>query len=305
MIFKISRDIKFSNFYKRMNIFSLILIFLSVLFLFIKGLNFGVDFKGGTLIEARAEGAKNNIAEIRQSLLKMNLGDVNVKKFGKENDYLIKIEMTNKNDSNFIQSINQQLSSDLGTVVNFRRVENVGPKVSQELFNAGLLAISLSLAAMLFYIWIRFEWQFSLGAIVALIHDVVITIGIFSFLSYEINLSIVAAVLTIVGYSMNDTVVIFDRIRENLRKYSKISISEISNTSTHDTLSRTLITSLTTLLALLSIYIFGGQILKGFSFAMIVGVIVGTYSSIFVATPVLNYTNVSQKTVSKDKSENN
>ncbi len=305
MIFKISRDIKFSNFYKRMNIFSLILIFLSVLFLFIKGLNFGVDFKGGTLIEARTEGAKNNIAEIRQSLLKMNLGDVNVKKFGKENDYLIKIEMTNKNDSNFIQSINQQLSSDLGTVVNFRRVENVGPKVSQELFNAGLLAISLSLAAMLFYIWIRFEWQFSLGAIVALIHDVVITIGIFSFLSYEINLSIVAAVLTIVGYSMNDTVVIFDRIRENLRKYSKISISEISNTSTHDTLSRTLITSLTTLLALLSIYIFGGQILKGFSFAMIVGVIVGTYSSIFVATPVLNYTNVSQKTVSKEKSENN
>tara|TARA_Y100000590_G_scaffold452621_1_gene596115 strand:- start:340 stop:1206 length:867 start_codon:yes stop_codon:yes gene_type:complete len=288
-----------------MNIFSLILIFLSVLFLFIKGLNFGVDFKGGTLIEARTEGAKNNIAEIRQSLLKMNLGDVNVKKFGKENDYLIKIEMTNKNDSNFIQSINQQLSSDLGTVVNFRRVENVGPKVSQELFNAGLLAISLSLAAMLFYIWIRFEWQFSLGAIVALIHDVVITIGIFSFLSYEINLSIVAAVLTIVGYSMNDTVVIFDRIRENLRKYSKISISEISNTSTHDTLSRTLITSLTTLLALLSIYIFGGQILKGFSFAMIVGVIVGTYSSIFVATPVLNYTNVSQKTVSKEKSENN
>jgi len=305
MIFKISRDIKFSNFYKRMNIFSLILIFLSVLFLFIKGLNFGVDFKGGTLIEARTEGAKNNIAEIRQSLLKMNLGDVNVKKFGKENDYLIKIEMTNKNDPNFIQSINQQLSSDLGTVINFRRVENVGPKVSQELFNAGLLAISLSLAAMLFYIWIRFEWQFSLGAIVALIHDVVITIGIFSFLSYEINLSIVAAVLTIVGYSMNDTVVIFDRIRENLRKYSKISISEISNTSTHDTLSRTLITSLTTLLALLSIYIFGGQILKGFSFAMIVGVIVGTYSSIFVATPVLNYTNVSQKTVSKEKSENN
>ena len=305
MMFKISKNINFPNFYKRMNIFSLILISLSVLFLFIKGLNFGVDFKGGTLIEARTDGSKNNIAEIRQSLLKMNLGDVNVKKFGKENDYLIKIEITNSNDSNFIQSINQRLSSDLGTVINFRRVENVGPKVSQELFKAGLLAISLSLAAMLFYIWVRFEWQFSLGAIVALIHDVTITIGIFSFLSYEINLSIVAAVLTIVGYSMNDTVVIFDRIRENLRKYSKISISEISNTSTHETLSRTLITSLTTLLALFSIYIFGGQILKGFSFAMIVGVIVGTYSSIFVATPILNYTNVSQKTVSKEKSENN
>jgi preprotein translocase SecF subunit len=157
----------------------------------------------------------------------------------------------------------------------------------------------------LFYIWIRFEWQFSLGAIIALIHDVIITVGIFSFLSYEINLSIVAAVLTIVGYSMNDTVVIFDRIRENLRKYSKMTIAEISDLSTNQTLSRTLITSITTLLALLSIYIFGGAILKGFSFAMILGVIVGTYSSIFIATPVLNYTKVTQKTVLKGDTENN
>ena len=185
-------------------------------------------------------------------------------------------------------------------VINFRRVENVGPKVSNELLRAGLLAITLSLAAMLIYIWIRFEWQFSLGAIAALMHDVVITVGIFSFLSYEVNLSIVAAVLTIVGYSMNDTVVIFDRIRENLKKYSKISISDISNTSINETLSRTLITSATTLLALFSIYIFGGAILKGFSFAMIIGVIIGTYSSIFVATPVLNYTNVNQKTILKE-----
>ena len=305
MMLKISKDIKFSNLYKKMNIFSSILIFLSILILLLKGLNLGVDFKGGTLIEVRTENAKTNISEIRQSLLKMNLGDVNVKRFGVENDYLIKIEMTDTNDSNFIKSINEQLSSDLGSTINFRRVENVGPKVSKELLIDGLLAISLSLAAMLFYIWIRFEWQFSLGAIVALVHDVIITVGIFSFLSYEVNLSIVAAVLTIVGYSMNDTVVIFDRIRENLRKYSKISISGISNTSTNETLSRTLITSLTTLLALLSIYIFGGAILKGFSFAMIVGVIVGTYSSIFVATPILNYTNVSQKTVLKDGAENN
>ena len=157
---------------------------------------------------------------------------------------------------------------------------------------------------MLFYIWIRFEWQFSLGAIVALVHDVIITIGIFSFLSYEVNLSIVAAVLTIVGYSMNDTVVIFDRIRENLKKYSKMSIREISDFSTNQTLSRTLITSIITLLALFSIYILGGAILKGFSFAMIVGVIVGTYSSIFVAAPILNYTNVSQKTILKEDKEN-
>ena len=202
-----------------------------------------------------------------------------------------------------IESINKKLSKDLGQEINFRRVENVGPKVSGELIKAGLLAISLSLAAMLIYIWIRFEWQFSLAAIIALIHDVIITVGIFSLLSFEVNLSIVAAVLTIVGYSMNDTVVIFDRIRENLKKYSKILIGDISNISTNETLSRTLITSVTTLLALLSIYIFGGEILKGFSFAMIVGVIVGTYSSIFVATPILNYTKVNQKTVLKDNIE--
>jgi len=301
MINKFSKDIIFTSYYKKMNIVSFIIIFLSIFFLFFKGLNLGVDFKGGTLIEIRSENIKIQISEIRQSLLKMDLGDVTVKKFGKEKDYLVKIEKNKSNDENFIKKINDQLSSDLGTVVNFRRVENVGPKVSSELLKAGLLAISLSLAAMLIYIWIRFEWQFSLAAILAIIHDVIITVGIFSFLSYEINLSIVAAILTIVGYSMNDTVVIFDRIRENLKKYSKISISEISNISTNETLSRTLITSVTTLLALFSIYIFGGAILKGFSFAMIIGVIVGTFSSIFVATPVLKYTKVTQKTVLKEE----
>ena len=295
-----SNDIKFSYFYRKLNILSSILIIFSILVLLLKGLNLGVDFKGGTLIELRTENSTTNIAEIRHSFLKMNLGDVTVKKFGKENDYLAKIEITKSDDKNFIKSINDKLSADLGSDINFRRVENVGPKVSNELLRAGFLAISLSLAAMLFYIWIRFEWQFSLGAIIALIHDVIITVGIFSFLSYEINLSIVAAVLTIVGYSMNDTVVIFDRIRENLKKYSKISITEISDLSTNQTLSRTLITSVTTLLALFSIHIFGGAILKGFSFAMIIGVIVGTYSSIFVATPILNYTNVNQKTISKE-----
>ena len=305
MIFKISKDIKFSHYYRKLNILSLIFIIFSILVLVFKGLNLGVDFKGGTLIEIRTENSAINIAEIRQSFLKMNLGDVTVKKFGKENDYLVKIEVSKSDDENFIKSINDKLSKDLGSNVNFRRVENVGPKVSNELLRAGVLAISLSLAAMLFYIWIRFEWQFSLGAVSALIHDVIITLGIFSFLSYEINLSIVAAVLTIVGYSMNDTVVIFDRIRENLKKYSKISIAEISDVSTNETLSRTLITSVTTLLALLSIYIFGGTILKGFSFAMIIGVIIGTYSSIFVAAPILNYTKVSQKTILKENAENN
>ena len=162
-----------------------------------------------------------------------------------------------------------------------------------------MTAISLSLAAMLFYIWIRFEWQFSIGSIIALFHDVIITIGIFSILSFEINLSIIAAVLTIVGYSMNDTVVIYDRIRENLNKYNKLNISEIANISINETLSRTIITSVTTLLALMSIYILGGEILRGFSFAMILGVLIGTYSSIFVASPILKYFKVTYKTLEK------
>ena len=289
----------FTKYYKKFNVASLILIFLSLLLLMFKGLNFGVDFKGGTLIEIRSENNTVNITQIRQSFNKMKLGEVNVKKFGKENDYLVKIQLRESNNPNFISEINQKLSADLGSAINFRRVENVGPKVSGELLRAGLLAVFLSLAAMLFYIWIRFEWQFSLAAIAAIVHDVIITVGLFSFFSYEINLSIVAALLTIVGYSMNDTVVIFDRIRENLRKYTKIPISEISNTSTNETLSRTIITSVTTLLALFSIYFFGGEILKGFSFAMIVGVVIGTYSSIFVATPILNYTNVDSKAVLK------
>ena len=305
MIFKVPKDIKFSNFYKKFNFISLILIIFSIIAIIFKGLNFGVDFKGGTLIEIRTSDAQVQISEIRQSFLKMDLGDVTVKKFGKESDYLVKIEMIKSQDENFIKNINDKLSSDLGSEIIFRRVENVGPKVSNELLKAGLLAIGLSMAAMLFYIWIRFEWQFSLGAIIAIIHDVLITLGLFSLLSFEVNLSIVAAVLTIVGYSMNDTVVIFDRIRENLKKYSKIPISDISNISTNETLSRTLITSVTTLLALISIYIFGGAILKGFSFAMIVGVIVGTYSSIFVATPILNYFKVNQKTILKEDKELN
>ena len=193
------------------------------------------------------------------------------------------------------------LNKDLQTEINFRRVENVGPKVSKELLESGLIAIALSLSAMLFYIWVRFEWQFSVGSIIALVHDVIITVGIFSLLSFEINLSIIAAVLTIVGYSMNDTVVIYDRIRENLSKYTKMNINEIANLSINETLSRTVITSVTTLLALLSIFILGGEILRGFSFAMILGVIVGTYSSIFVASPLLKYLKVTSKTM--DKSE--
>ena len=184
-----------------------------------------------------------------------------------------------------------------------QRTEVVGPKISSELIQKGILAIISAVGLMLFYIWIRFEWQFSLGAVLALIHDVIITIGIFSFFQIEFNLSIIAALLTIIGYSMNDTVVIFDRVRENLRKYSDIKIFELTNISINETLSRTIITSATTLLALLAIYFFGGEILKGFSLAMILGVIFGTYSSIYIANTVLVRLRVSQKTVLREDSE--
>ena len=283
--------INFNKFYKLFNLISLSLVVVSVLLLFFKGLNFGVDFKGGTLIELRSNDKGVNVTSLRQSFNNMNLGDFNVKKFGNENDFLIQIEKKDTS-ANAIEIIKKDLTSSLGASFNFRRVENVGPKVSSELLKSGIIAIALSLAAMLFYIWIRFEWQFSLGAILALFHDVIITLGLFSLFSLEINLSIVAAVLTIVGYSMNDTVVIYDRIRENLSKYTKLKISETADLSINETLSRTIMTSVTTLLALLSLYIFGGSVIKGFTFAMIWGVLVGTYSSIFIAAPLLNYLKV-------------
>jgi preprotein translocase subunit SecF len=281
------------------NFFSLVVFLLSVIFIIFKGLNFGIDFKGGTLIELRVTDQNIDISQIRQSVSKYNIGDLNIKEFGNKGDYLIKIEKSTDEDKDFISELKKNLKTDLQTELNFRRVEKVGPKVSAELLESGLIAIGLSLAAMLFYIWIRFEWQFSVGAIVALFHDVIITIGIFSILSFEINLSIIAAVLTIVGYSMNDTVVIYDRIRENLNKYNRMTISEIADLSINETLSRTIITSVTTLLALFSIFILGGEILKGFSFAMILGVFIGTYSSIFVASPILKYFKVSYKTMEK------
>ena len=291
-------NFNFSSKFKYANILSLILFVLSVILIFFKGLNYGIDFKGGTLIELRS----NNIeaVSIRDILKGMDLGDINVKKFGKKGDFLVKVEQK-ENNNKLIPEIKKKLSESLNSEINFRRVENVGPKVSAELLQSGIIAISLSLAAMLFYIWIRFEWQFSIGSIIALFHDVIITLGIFSLLSLEINLSIIAAVLTIVGYSMNDTVVIYDRIRENLGKYHQLDISIIANLSINETLSRTIITSVTTLLALFSIFILGGEILRGFSFAMILGVFIGTYSSIFVASPILKFFKVSYKTLEKEE----
>ncbi len=296
-----NKKLNFANLFKKANLLSMIIFILSVICITFKGLNYGIDFKGGTLIELRIAEKNISIADIRSSFQKIVIGDLNVKEFGGKGDYLIKIEQKAENDKNLIQNLKNNINKSLNTEINFRRVENVGPKVSAELLESGLIAIFLSLAAMLFYIWIRFEWQFSIGSIIALFHDVVITLGIFSLLSFEINLSIIAAVLTIVGYSMNDTVVIYDRIRENLSKYNKMDINDISNLSINETLSRTLITSVTTLLALFSIFLLGGEILKGFSFAMILGVIIGTYSSIFVASPILKYFKVSYKTMQKDE----
>ena len=292
-------NINFSNYFKKFNFLSLVLVLTSLVFIILKGLNYGIDFKGGTLIEIRLENKDVRVFDIRESLKKIDLGDVNVKNFGEDRDFLIKIEKKLINNEALISNIKTILDQDLNEEVNYRRVESVGPKVSAELLKSGFISIGLALLMMLFYIWFRFEWQFSLGSITALFHDVIITIGIFSLLSIEINLSIVAAVLTIVGYSMNDTVVIYDRIRENLSKYNKLEIDQISNLSVNETLSRTLITSVTTLLALFSIFVLGGEILKGFSFAMILGVIIGTYSSIFVASPILKHLKVSYKTLEK------
>ena len=290
--------------FKIANLIYIVFVIISLILIIFKGLNFGIDFKGGTLIELRVESNNIKINDIRSAFSNMDLGDLNVKEFGKKGDYLIKFEKKEFNKVVNIKSIKENVVNKLGVDVNFRRIENVGPKVSAELLNSGLIAICLALGAMLFYIWIRFEWQFSLGSILAIFHDVLITIGIFSILSLEVNLSIVAAVLTIVGYSMNDTVVIYDRIRENLSKYSSSTIDDVSNTSINETLSRTIITSVTTLLALGSIYVLGGEILKGFSLAMIIGVIIGTYSSIFVASPILKYLRVSYKSIAKEEEKN-
>jgi preprotein translocase subunit SecF len=268
---------------------SLILFLSSVFFFAFKGLNYGVDFKGGTVIEMKFDNTFSS-DRLRNSLNKLNLGDVKVKEFGSNIEFLATIEK--KGDNNFISTIKNHLEKDLSQTINFRRVEVVGSKISEELTKAGIYSVVIALLLMLFYIWVRFEWQFSLGAIIALVHDVIITIGAFSVVGYEFGLSIVAAVLTIVGYSMNDTVVIYDRIREYLKKDDQKDLQELINVSLNSTLSRTLKTSLTTLLALVSIYFFGGEILKGFSFALIWGVLIGTYSSIFVAAPVLIYFNV-------------
>ncbi len=264
---------------------SALLVVASMALFFTTGLNFGIDFRGGTMIEIGTEGPAD-IGDLRSRLSSLNLGDVQVQEFGAPDDVLIRVEQqaeTEGSDQNVVDIIR----AELGDGVEYRRVEVVGPKVSSELVEAGTLAVVLAVILMLVYIWFRFEWQFSVGAVLALLHDVLLTIGIFSLIQLEFNLSIIAAILTIVGYSMNDTVVVYDRVRENLRKYKKLDLGELLDRSINETLSRTAMTSVTTLLALFALYIFGGEVIRGFTFAMMWGVFVGTYSSIFIAAPLL------------------
>ena len=289
----IKKDLKI-NFLRVKNIatiLSILAIISSLFFLVYKNLNFGIDFKGGTLIEIKKD-ENLSIAEIRNQLSELNIGDIQIQTFGSDDIILIRIENSKNLDTNADMSSIELIRSSLGNDVIIQRTEIVGPKVSSELIQKGIIAIIIAVFLMLFYIWIRFEWQFSIGAVTALIHDVMITMGIFSFLQIEFNLSIIAALLTIIGYSMNDTVVVYDRIRENLRKYKQMNIFDLINQSLNETMSRTLLTSVTTLLALFSLYFLGGEVLKGFTLAMIIGVFIGTYSSIFIASQMILYLNV-------------
>ena len=283
--------IKFVSYGKIALLLSTIGILASIFLFFTRGLNYGIDFIGGTLVEIQTKDAAN-LKDLRSKVGSLGLGDVQLQLFGSPTSVLIRAE-TQPGGEKAQQAAVDKIKKALGGQgIKFLRTEVVGPTVSGELVTSSIEAVSLSLFAVLFYIWIRFEWQFSLGAIAALVHDVILTIGVFSLTQMEFNLPIIAALLTIVGYSLNDTVVVFDRVRENLRKYKKKPLQELLDLSVNETLSRTLMTSITTLVALLALFLFGGEALKGFSFAMIWGVVVGTYSSVFVASPVLLFLGV-------------
>ena len=290
----IPADINISFIPKRIMffIFSAVLITSSVGLFLTKGLNYGIDFQGGILMEVRTDKAAS-ISAMRTTLGNLGLGEVALQEFGQPTDVLIRVQRQEGGEGAQQVAV-EKVKAALGSGVDYRRTEFVGPKVSEELFWDGVMAVSLAILAILVYIWFRFEWQFGLGAIVALTHDVLSTIGMFALLGLEFNLSTVAAVLTIAGYSINDTVVVYDRVRENLRKYKKKDFGELLNDSVNQTLSRTVMTSVTTLLALLALYFLGGAVIKDFSFAMIWGVIIGTYSSICLAVPMLMYLNVNR-----------
>jgi preprotein translocase subunit SecF len=280
----------FLRYRKPAYVLSAVLFLISLVLLPTKGLNFGIDFQGGTMIEVRMPGDAADLAGMRATLGTLGLGEVALQEFGTPTDVLIRIERQEGDDEVQLAAVNLvkgALGEAYSEDVSYRRVEFVGPKVSGELLWAGTQAVLFALIAILIYIWFRFEWQFGVGAVVALIHDVVLTLGIFSLLGLEFNLATVAAILTIIGYSLNDTVVVYDRVRENLRRYKSLSMPALLDRSLNETLARTLMTSLTTLIALGALFVVGGPVIRDFTFAMMWGVVIGTYSSIFIATPLL------------------
>lgn len=268
-----------------------VLAILSVIFI---GLNFGIDFKGGILLEVRTT---NNISisDIRKEVSNLNIGEVSIQEFGAKSDYLIRVERQKGSDNAqqiAVEALKGVLNGAFADGIEYRRLEYVGPTVSKDLISDGFMAIFFAIVAMLAYIWFRFELPFAIGAIVALLHDIILTLGVFSILGLEFNLSTVAAILLIIGYSMNDTVVVYDRIRENLRKFKKMELKSLLDKSINETLTRTINTTITTMLALGALYLIGGQIISDFAFAMLWGIIVGTYSSIFIASTILVYLNI-------------
>ncbi len=269
---------------------------LSLGLFFTRGLNYGVDFKGGSMIEVQSTSGPADISAIRDNLGKLGLGGVQIQQFGAPTDVLIRVEQQPGGDAEQQTALKKVIDA-LGPGFQQRRVEVVGPAVSSELRTTGLIAVLAGMLAIVAYVWFRFEWQFAAGAIVALLHDVLMTVGVFSLFQFEFDLSIVAALLTILGYSVNDTVVVSDRIRENLRKFKRMDLNELLNLSINETLSRTILTGCTALTVLLALYIFGGEVIRNFNFAMLFGVVIGTYSSIFIAAPLLGYLGIKRDAV--------
>ncbi len=267
----------------------------AALLLFTRGLNYGVDFKGGTLIEVKASGGGLDVGTLRDKLNKLGLGDVQVQGIGKGDGALIRLGLLS--DEKAQTSATAKVKEALGEGISVLRTEIVGPTVSSELKWTGIKAVIAALLGILIYVWFRFEWQFAVAGIVALVHDVFITTGMFSVLWYEFDLPAVAALLTLAGYSINDTVVVFDRIRENMRKYKKMDFEQLLDQSINETLSRTVLTSSVTAVSVLALYLFGTEAIHGFSFAMLFGIIIGTYSSIFVAAPLLLWLGANRDTV--------
>lgn len=272
-------------------IFTTVLLMVALSSLFTKGLNFGIDFEGGSLLEVQSKSGPIDIAELRSRLSDLNLGDVQIQGLDSPRDALIRVEQQAATDDLTAEQVQQaaatKVRDSLSDTIDVRRVEVVGPSVSGELKQAGIVAVCFAIIGILLYVWFRFEWQFGVAAIVALVHDIMLTLGAFSILGLDFGLNEVAALLTLAGYSINDTVVIFDRVRENLRRYKKMPLAKLVNLSLNETLSRTIVTSVSTFLAVFAIYIFGSDVIHGFAFAMLFGIVVGVWSTLIIATPVL------------------